>query len=57
MRRVRIEVKSRMLRLGGPQSRLTDHRINKSWRNLEEIMDGKLDKVINALGDFASPPK
>ena len=30
-----------------PQNRLTDHRIKKSWHNLEEIMQGKLDKVLN----------
>ena len=32
-----------------PQSRLTDHRIKKSWGNLEEIMAGKLDKIIDSL--------
>jgi peptide chain release factor 1 len=30
-----------------PQSRITDHRINKSWHNLEEVLDGKLDKIIS----------
>lgn len=30
-----------------PQNRLTDHRINKSWHNLEDIIEGKLDKVIS----------
>jgi len=29
-----------------PQNRLTDHRINKSWHNLSDIMEGKLDKMI-----------
>jgi peptide chain release factor 1 len=29
-----------------PQSRVTDHRIGKSWGNLEAIMEGALDKVI-----------
>lgn len=29
-----------------PQDRLTDHRIGKSWGNLEDIMDGNLEKVI-----------
>lgn len=29
-----------------PQDRITDHRINKSWGNLEAIVDGELDKVI-----------
>jgi peptide chain release factor 1 len=32
-----------------PQSRVTDHRIGKSWRNLEEILNGELSKVIEAL--------
>lgn len=32
-----------------PQNRLTDHRINKSWHNLEEIMEGNLTKVIKAF--------
>lgn len=32
-----------------PQNRLTDHRINKSWHNLKEIMEGKLEKVIDSL--------
>lgn len=29
-----------------PQDRLTDHRINKSWHNLEKIMDGEIDDVL-----------
>ncbi len=29
-----------------PQSRVTDHRIGKSWGNLEDIVDGSLDKVV-----------
>ncbi len=32
-----------------PQSRVTDHRIKKTWHNIEEIMDGKLEKIIEAL--------
>jgi peptide chain release factor 1 len=32
-----------------PQDRLTDHRIKKSFRNLEEIMGGKLDAIIENL--------
>ncbi|MBI2431234.1 MAG: PCRF domain-containing protein [Candidatus Levybacteria bacterium] len=31
-----------------PQDRLTDHRINKSWRNLESILDGDLDEINRA---------
>lgn len=32
-----------------PQDRITDHRIKKSWGNLEGIMDGNLNKIIDAL--------
>ena len=32
-----------------PQNRLTDHRIKKKWHNLENIMQGKLDKIIETL--------
>jgi len=29
-----------------PQNRITDHRIHKSWYNLENILEGNLDDVI-----------
>ena len=32
-----------------PQDRVTDHRIKKSWHDIEKIMSGKLNKIINAL--------
>ncbi|HSX42202.1 MAG TPA: peptide chain release factor 1 [Candidatus Saccharimonadales bacterium] len=32
-----------------PQSRITDHRINKSWHNIDAVMDGELDPMITAL--------
>ncbi|MBM3282971.1 PCRF domain-containing protein [Candidatus Gottesmanbacteria bacterium] len=35
-----------------PQNRVTDHRINKSWHNLEEVIDGKLDKIISHLSNL-----
>jgi len=31
-----------------PQSRVTDHRVNKKWGNLENIVDGDLAKVVKA---------
>ncbi|MCD5397200.1 MAG: PCRF domain-containing protein [Candidatus Pacebacteria bacterium] len=32
-----------------PQDRLTDHRINKKWHNLENILDGNLEKIIKSF--------
>ena len=32
-----------------PQDRVTDHRINKSFHNIDAIMDGKLQKLTEAL--------
>ena len=32
-----------------PQNRITDHRIKKSWHNLEKIMDGDLSPIIKAF--------
>ncbi len=29
-----------------PQSRVTDHRIKKSWGNLDAVIDGNLEKVL-----------
>jgi len=31
------------------QDRITDHRIKKSWHNLEDILEGDLDSLIRAL--------
>src|SRR3990172_2743558 len=39
-----------------PQDRVTDHRIAKSWGNLEEILNGKLDKIIGTLAGSAPQP-
>jgi peptide chain release factor 1 len=38
-----------------PQDRLTDHRINKSWSNLEGIMEGNIDKVMNDMKTIEAP--
>lgn len=32
-----------------PQDRLTDHRLKKSWHNLEKIMDGDIEPIISAF--------
>lgn len=32
-----------------PQNRITDHRLGKSWHNLEAVVDGDLDKIITAV--------
>ncbi len=32
-----------------PQDRVTDHRIGKSWGNLEAIVDGNLEKVVELV--------
>lgn len=32
-----------------PQNRVTDHRIGKSWHNLEKILEGDLDDIIKAV--------
>ncbi len=31
-----------------PQNRVTDHRIKKSWGNLDSIIDGDLNKILQA---------
>lgn len=36
-----------------PQDRVTDHRIGKSWGNLEDVMDGNLEKIMSALPTIA----
>ncbi len=37
-----------------PQDRLTDHRIKKTWHNLQEIMAGGLDNIIGELEEHCS---
>lgn len=33
-----------------PDDRITDHRINKKWHNIEEILGGNLEPIIKAFG-------
>jgi peptide chain release factor 1 len=35
-----------------PQNRVTDHRIKESWHNIEGIMNGELDNVIEAFANL-----
>lgn len=32
-----------------PQNRVTDHRINKSFHNLDQVIEGKMQKITEAL--------
>ena len=32
-----------------PQDRITDHRLGKSWHDIESIMDGKMEPIVKAF--------
>lgn len=36
-----------------PQNRVTDHRVNKSWIELDAILEGSLDKILTATQSIA----
>jgi peptide chain release factor 1 len=36
-----------------PQNRITDHRISESWHNIEEVMAGALDEILDTLTQTA----
>lgn len=38
-----------------PQNRVTDHRINKSWHDLEHIIEGKIEKILETVTLTLSP--
>ena len=41
-----------------PQNRLTDHRLNKSWHNLKEVMEGDLATILEfTLKSFSDQAK
>ncbi|MFM2381757.1 MAG: peptide chain release factor 1, peptide chain release factor 1 [Candidatus Parcubacteria bacterium] len=40
-----------------PQNRITDHRIKESWHNIEQVMVGELDDIIETMGKVASGEK
>jgi len=35
------------------QDRITDHRIKKSWHNIESVLAGKIDPMIESLAEYA----
>lgn len=37
-----------------PQDRVTDHRLNKSWGNLESVVSGDIEKIITATSQLSS---
>lgn len=35
-----------------PQNRITDHRLEESWYNLEQVLDGHLEEIVEACHKF-----
>lgn len=40
-----------------PQNRITDHRIGKSWHNLEDIVEGNMEPIFKAFKKFEEEDK
>lgn len=32
-----------------PQNRVTDHRLKKSWHNLDKIMEGEIGEIVESF--------
>jgi peptide chain release factor 1 len=39
-----------------PQDRVSDHRVKESWHNINNVMDGELDEIIEVLKKEATNP-
>ncbi|MFH1547114.1 MAG: peptide chain release factor 1, partial [bacterium] len=37
-----------------PQSRITDHRLKKSWYNLEGVLNGNLDEIVRSFKGYGN---
>jgi len=37
-----------------PDDRIADHRLNKKWRNIERILDGELEPIVDAFKNLKS---
>ncbi|KKT20998.1 MAG: Peptide chain release factor 1, partial [Parcubacteria group bacterium GW2011_GWB1_43_8] len=37
------------------QDRITDHRVKKSFHDIERIMEGNLDKIVKAFQEIKNP--
>jgi len=35
-----------------PQDRVTDHRLKQSWKNIDSIMEGQMEKIFESLGEL-----
>lgn len=40
-----------------PQNRITDHRIGKSWHDLESIIEGKMDPIVKSFKNQSADKK